>query len=92
MSTTYTPGPWEPSVETGFVYSVHHCLIAEVYSGDGHGQQSANARLIAAAPELLEACIEALENDESCEGFNAANMDQALREKLRAAIAKAAGK
>ncbi|WP_244828471.1 hypothetical protein [Caballeronia sp. TF1N1] len=57
MKTKHTPGPWNPSVETGFVYSVHHCLIAEVYSGDGHGQQSANARLIAAAPELLEVLI-----------------------------------
>ena len=39
-----------------------------------------NARLIAAAPELLEACELALESD-----------DRAVKDVLRAAIAKAKG-
>lgn len=91
MTQKFTPGPW--SFRTNPNYSLDFfgggtALICNVRIAN----QDANARLIAAAPELLEACIEALENDESCEGFNAANMDQALREKLRAAIAKAAGK
>jgi hypothetical protein len=47
------------------------------------------ARLFAAAPDLLAVCIEALENDEACEGFNNANMDEGLRAKIRAAIEKA---
>ena len=51
-----------------------------------------NANLILAAPDLLEACEAALENDEISEGFGARNMEEDLRNQLRAAIAKARGR
>jgi hypothetical protein len=48
-----------------------------------------DALLIAAAPDLLAACKAALECDEFASLFNGASMGYDLREKLRAAIARA---
>ncbi len=58
---------------------------------NGNMPDEDDAHLIAAAPELLEACEEALENDIASEGENASNMYPSLRQKLRAAIKKARG-
>lgn len=63
----HTPGPWLHSGETGdgkiqFVESDQekdnwNCLRAEIESDDCNYEMAvANARLIAAAPELLAAC------------------------------------
>ena len=56
---TYTPGPWQ-----AFSYAINKNLITICAGGsvicnvvDGH---SGNARLIAAAPDLLEACTQAI--------------------------------
>jgi hypothetical protein len=63
MEAKHTPGPWnvpQPIItNAGLPFSpvCANTLIAKVYStafGD-HAQSEANARLIAAAPELLEA-------------------------------------
>lgn len=59
-----------------------------------HPIGGANARLIAAAPELLEACQYAGEVIESLDGISRNNAEQLLAEsldKLHAAIAKATG-
>ena len=48
----HTPGPWNFEKHENFVVYVGNNEICELYEGD----QEANARLIAAAPELLEAC------------------------------------
>lgn len=61
-------------------YSDVATLIAETCSGDRVAKQEANARLIAAAPELLEALKEA-----------ALWVDGELKNKVHAAIAKATG-
>lgn len=62
----HTPGPWNVDAET--VYDTTHARICTVDYGDddeatitGAGEQApgqgrANARLIAAAPDLLAAC------------------------------------
>ena len=59
----HTPGPWEARNQDAFLYifGADGNNIARIY---GHGKtvpRDANARLIAAAPELLEACKAALE-------------------------------
>ena len=59
----HTPGPWTILPNTPhFVRAMHPTEgmqpIATVYHFDG--ELAANARLIAAAPELLEACKKAL--------------------------------
>lgn len=74
----YTPGPWELR-GTRLVTDKHGVVIAEKIGSNGGGSES-NARLIASAPELLEA-LEALLDDASSKNQKAA----------RDAIAKAKG-
>ncbi len=47
----YTPGPWNR--EMNYIFDEHNRGIATCYNMSGSGE--ANARLIAAAPDLLEA-------------------------------------
>lgn len=56
----HSPGPWElgPSLEDhgGWrVYSDHSYRVAEVPNVNGSARNEANAKLIAAAPEMLVA-------------------------------------
>ena len=65
----YTPGPWEYVTEVEYMgaypYSKCHrvkigtetlTIGGHAYDWKGEGEIAAKARLIAAAPELLEAC------------------------------------
>lgn len=92
MSAGFTPGPWyypgrtvaTPGTITGCIGTIHQNVgrapaIAHVSHANGDGE--ANARLIAAAPELLEA-LERLDRD----GHTEATWHFA-----KAAIAKARG-
>jgi len=80
----HTPGPWRVN---------HRCVedearnaIASVYRNvDGTGHNKANARLIAAAPDLLAACEAILSGWGHQDGVSRAV------EKARAARAKARG-
>ena len=60
---TYTPGPWKR--EGGFSRRIksEHMWIAECCwpTAMPHKERFANARLLAAAPELLEVCKVAVE-------------------------------
>jgi hypothetical protein len=102
MTQKHTPGPWTVSYETDISGiendPANDCVglvdVAHVYMRTVPGRHEANARLIAAAPELLEALKDLLETFESeihCE-YDGTSM---LYEKLsyadgaRAAIAKA---
>ena len=52
----HTPGKWEADYEDDSVMYGGN-MVAHVFAGLGRkGERKANARLIAAAPELLEAC------------------------------------
>lgn len=86
----HTPGPWEVAYldengqsvvkgeHTEIATCWHHCV------GSIEAQMHANARLIAAAPDLLEALIEAAETLERCR-----YSEQAMAQKCRDVIAKA---
>lgn len=108
----YTPGPWNSSkfgfqVLTGDSWSTICELKGPAEWEDGRGSyeqeyewqiQQANARLIAAAPDLLEAVIasRALVSEAAQTGFNYAEGDWADRlyanqAVLSAAISKAKG-
>ena len=80
----HTPGPWRigtpPPNGEQTIGTQHGLMVAVVTTGSGVPTK-ANARLIAAAPELLEALQEIV---------NAADGDAGLK-KARAAIAKATG-
>ena len=94
METKATPGPWKVSSNL----SSHVCgasgqgLIAICDSGDyaqSKGQGEANARLIAAAPDLLAACqlgIKLLDNMTTNDFSKGA--DKPLHEAMYAAIVK----
>jgi hypothetical protein len=92
--SAHTPGPWSVchnSWETSSVYTkgfcIAECPIAQEAEEDNQAHweaiKEANARLIAAAPELLEALIETLDALE-CWTSTDVRIAQA-----RAAIAKA---
>ena len=83
---SHTPGPWTASEHGAYAdYNGNSTIILgddlriAVVLGSDNEETNANARLIAAAPDLLEALEALLEGD-----FNVA-------EKARAAIAKAKG-
>ncbi|MEN6532148.1 MAG: hypothetical protein ABFD89_00700 [Bryobacteraceae bacterium] len=97
MPVGHTPGPWEslgaailaPAGEKGvvFIASVSH-LGMHVISPTVH-EQTANIRLIAAAPEMLAALRAFVTAWDEC--LQLEKTDVALR-LARAAIAKAEGK
>lgn len=99
MDAKHTPGPWEVRTEFGFTYirpathkargySSGYAPIAKVIGDKRIGQQEENARLIAAAPELLVA-LEAIVN--AWEEGRAFSDKMNEIGKARAAIAKAKG-
>ncbi len=102
METKHTPGPWAyHNTPTPFIHVAAGGLpICQIYTSTAHGQsmgeQFANARLIAAAPELLEALQAVLrsfptDRDMRDAGWERAEIDLACRdyEAARAAISKA---
>lgn len=95
MTTQHTPGPWTrkraiPDDDTiSRLVFAGDDLIATVHDLDGAGHEAfANARLISAAPELLEAlrAMLATVHDEERDDATVAAVAAA-----RAAIAKATG-
>lgn len=98
--STYTPGPWRVSgcqlgqkllIEHGDERERSPC-IGSVYTDGGKLPQEANARLIAAAPELLEALQELVAEWKCTElgGFPIEETGGMILAKL--AIAKAEGR
>jgi len=92
METKHTPWPWaHHNTPTPFIYvNAGGLPICQIYTSTAHGQsmgeQFANARLIAAAPELLEAAIEL---KDVCNRPSAARTRAEAWRKLDKAIAKA---
>ena len=95
MSGPYTPGPWlcqtpheDGSItiigdNLGGLVGAAHCWPTEVETG-GSDRVRANARLIAAAPELLEALEELFDDPGKIHSIR-------WTDKAAAAIAKARG-
>jgi hypothetical protein len=107
MSTKHTPGPWKAHwiesnkrTHTGeWVFVGMDPKFPNNPSGRfvslkmKTGEPASNARLIAAAPELLEACRAAAEtcrkDMDACDGIGTPSMLMNLSVKLEAAIEKA---
>jgi hypothetical protein len=97
MKTQHTPGPWKFGSKTdGDLYKrniagVDGYHVAAVSSRDDH-EVDANARLIAAAPDLLEALQDLFDADMEHVLMGDGKDDQIEAiAKARAAIAKATG-
>ena len=82
-----TPGPWHYDDELGGVYSERCQFVCDVTDKD-------NAKLIAAAPELLEACMR-MRNQLYAAGYEAErgslNPTRCLLNQIEEAINKALG-
>ncbi len=108
MTAKHTPGPWTP--EFGEAYRVRAqqdggqvAIMTNLKGRDGlagrrNGDEvAANARLIAAAPELLEAAklvlewYEAEDNHSGTDFYQRMQMCRDSEDAIRAAIAKATG-
>ena len=95
MNTKHTPGPWHvryplrsserPRIVTGDKQEI--ATVAKVNGGTDDLVYNCNARLIAAAPKLLAACLAQLSVIDGVNSFPAA----AATTELRAAIAQATG-
>lgn len=98
----HTPGPWYHDFASGmkngnaalieyFVrrYGDSVSIAADIVDPDTCNPSEANARLIAAAPDLLEAAVDLVSRDFGYEGWDDACEQAAL--KLCAAVAKATG-
>lgn len=103
MSTTHTPAPWELDYDKGStqdILSRKHGGICTVRRAGRHDNATfaANARLIAAAPDMLAALehadrelyelLASRKLDSTDAPFHAVRM---VRDQVRAAIAKAKG-
>jgi len=93
-----TPGPWsyeDNPYGHDAIYGADGRLIAHVFGDDAQAQ--ADARLIAAAPELLEAAqmviawYEAEDDHSKADFYERMQMCRDSESALRAAIAKATG-
>lgn len=86
----HTPGPWHVASTSGrmIITETRVPCIAETYNEDAE----ANARLMAASPELLDA-LNAVMTDISDAAFNGVTSPLHIetRNKVRVAIAKATG-
>lgn len=87
MQTKHTTAPWERSNDnkTVFAYSEKE-PVAWVSGYSNDAEQEANAKLIAAAPALLDALTEALDQLES---WNQESEDTFTMKRVREAIDKA---
>ena len=98
----HTPGPWEVSKSGSFVRlpapdnraicRMNHGSVWEWAQPKGSIEDRANARLIAAAPELLEACRMLTEHDDcECDNTHKQNNTVCRYCYARQAITKATG-
>lgn len=54
-NSKHAPGPWSIDTEYNTIIDVDESDVVQLYPEDVSDEAAANARLIAAAPELLEA-------------------------------------
>lgn len=77
MSKTYTPGPWTNDPLIGVTFGPDGKAI-QTGGGGCSEETQANARLIAAAPELLDGCKAALAAFERGDAINWDDLHRAI--------------
>lgn len=99
MKTQHTPGPWVAvDLPTAVAIKSHMGNVANIQRGSMRDRQQANARLIASAPDLLDALKDLAQSIVwkefgECRGFTEEMPLPIITavEKARAAISKATG-
>ena len=89
----HTEGPWKVNREDVLADNKHETLIATVF--EENARWKANARLIAAAPDLLEACQGCLQDAEDALSGDWEPSDdgwKSIIDHLTSVIGKAQGK
>jgi len=86
MTAQHTPGPWKLTDGSSFVRDNHKNVIADVWQ-----DSISNLRLIAAAPDLLDALREAVDMIDILAASCSDRVHNVSADKFRAAIAKAEG-
>lgn len=85
MTSKHTPGPWVAQKGAGYyvtrpksrcAHVVGVCNRTSLVDGDCEAEAEANARLIAAAPDLLEALKSALNALSACSNLRATDLAQ----------------
>lgn len=93
--TAHTPGPWVDNVDGVVVVDKPgrwREIIADVHANPLEANnRRANTRLIAAAPDLLEALVMVRDADDDCRRDGLPTIPYAARKKIDAAIQKARG-
>jgi hypothetical protein len=95
MKAKFTPGPWHAPEPVGqsrqwTVWGTTHATVVADIEGPNAREREANARLIAAAPELLAALLKIFH---ACDGAGDEGGElEMIAELARPAIAKAGGK
>jgi hypothetical protein len=92
----YSPGPWVvdiPPIGSDEIRTEDGYLICELPFGALGDPEEANARLLAAAPDLLNACqlIVAYDEDDQADGIKFMQAYADALHAARAAITKATG-
>lgn len=93
---TFTPGPWQiedctPGESTGLRFEVGTKDSVIARTTDGWKEAHANARLIAAAPELLEQCKLFEKHLRYKASMPWGSYEREMRDKLREVLAKVDG-
>lgn len=94
MSAQHTPGPWtldKSRMVLGPCFTGELKAICELVRGGSPQQSDANARLIAAAPDLLDLALGVVTAIEGNMMAWPSGVEKHLLEGARAAIAKAGG-
>jgi hypothetical protein len=84
--SSFTPGPWNIFQSIGLEVEADGIPICEIWQRGDEEQEQANARLIAAAPDLLEVLLAC---DEAMGYMSEYDIPITLPEKVKAAIRKA---
>lgn len=85
MNTKHTPGPWKAIKSTAYYHGIKTESGKEIHLHEWDSESEANAKLMAAAPELLQSLELLYNNSMAKKGF--AQSTTAI--KIRAVIEKA---
>lgn len=88
----HTPGPWKAITDNGKLWWIRtEDNLSSIASLIGQKEIVQNARLIAAAPELLETLKDCLDDERIANGYDSGSLAPETIVKAKAAIAKAEG-